>query len=455
MELQKVECGYTVGVCTAVMGRQAFEFLLAGISTPSPYHTTCFQVKKTKQTIRMAIYELVQLKGHRLRVETIALFPFMDYKATGLQDRSVLQKDSLNKRVLEVLAKKLNFTYVIYEAPMRTTGVEDKNGNYNGLMGQLQREEADLSSILALTLFRFKVADFVRICPTDKVTVISLKPTLLPQQLALVRPFAGEVWFGVGIGVVVWGITTWSLQWLWNRLVGRLRVHLSTFLLYGWGALTEQPPLDPSVNLSGQMLVGWWLVFCLIISTGFKSSLIAHLTVQGKTKPIETLRDLVEVGGGGGWRWAMEPILLKLAPGKYFSQATDPITMEVNKRMEAMNLDQGLKEMLKGRFVMIQSEMQMQIIIPSLYTDSRGQNPYYVSKKGFSTAPAFGWLFRRGTPLLKSLRPLIRRLDDTGLLSYWMDKVKQRRVTEIRAVAKPSKFTESLKLVFEAHLDTY
>lgn len=49
----------------------------------------------------------------------------------------------------------------------------------------------DLSSVLALTVFRFKVADFVRICPTDKVTVISLKPTFLPQHLALIRPFTG------------------------------------------------------------------------------------------------------------------------------------------------------------------------------------------------------------------------------------------------------------------------
>lgn len=79
------------------------------------------------------------------------------------------------------------------------------------------------------------------------------------------------------------------------------------------------------------MLVGWWLVFCFIVSTGFKSSLIAHLTVKGKTQPVDTLRDLVEADG---WRWAMEPLLLKLAPGKFFSQATDPITMEINSRME-------------------------------------------------------------------------------------------------------------------------
>lgn len=75
---------------------------------------------------------------------------------------------------------------------MKATGVEDRNGNFNGLMGKLQREEADLSSILGLTVFRYKVVDFVRICPTEKLSVISLKPTLLPQHLALVRPFTGK-----------------------------------------------------------------------------------------------------------------------------------------------------------------------------------------------------------------------------------------------------------------------
>lgn len=88
------------------------------------------------------------------------------------------------------------------------------------------------------------------------------------------------------------------------------------------------------------MLVGWWLAFCLIVSTGFKSSLIAHLTVQEKTQPMETLRDLFETDG---WRWAMDPLLLNSGPGKFFSQATDPMTMEINKRMEV-----SVKIMLQG-----------------------------------------------------------------------------------------------------------
>lgn len=63
----------------------------------------------------------------------------------------------------------------------------------------------------------------------------------------------GEVWLGVGVSVVVWAIALWGLQWIWNQLVVSHGVHFHSSLLYGWGALLEQPPTDPSVNASGQV----------------------------------------------------------------------------------------------------------------------------------------------------------------------------------------------------------
>lgn len=79
------------------------------------------------------------------------------------------------------------------------------------------------------------------------------------------------------------------------------------------------------------MLAGWWLVFSLIITTGYRSSLIAHLTVQGKTKPIETLEDLVNADS---WRWGTEPWLLRGIPHDYYSKHTHPVVMEIHRRME-------------------------------------------------------------------------------------------------------------------------
>ncbi|KAG7162437.1 putative variant ionotropic glutamate receptor-like 27 [Homarus americanus] len=55
------------------------------------------------------------------------------------------------------------------------------------------------------------------------------------------------------------------------------------------------------------VLVGWWLVFCLVITTGLRSSHIAHFTVQGKILPLDTFEDKV---GRSNWTWGIETWIL-------------------------------------------------------------------------------------------------------------------------------------------------
>ena len=79
------------------------------------------------------------------------------------------------------------------------------------------------------------------------------------------------------------------------------------------------------------MLVGLWLLFCLVISTGFKSSLIAHLSVQAKSQTPEDFIDLVEFNN---WRWGIEAWMLDGQPLSYFKFSPDPVVQEVYKKME-------------------------------------------------------------------------------------------------------------------------
>ena len=79
------------------------------------------------------------------------------------------------------------------------------------------------------------------------------------------------------------------------------------------------------------MLVGLWLLFCLVISTGFKSSLIAHLSVQAKSQTPEDFKDLVEFNN---WRWGIEAWMLDGQVHSYFETSTDPVVQGVYKKME-------------------------------------------------------------------------------------------------------------------------
>ncbi|KAG7162402.1 Ionotropic receptor 40a-like 2, partial [Homarus americanus] len=186
------------------------------------------------------------MKDRKFLITSRPFFPFVDYKPiTDEPETIVTLRDSIDLRILNTLAVKLNFSYEIRESPGRAFG-EPRDGQYDGSIGKLQREEADFCTMVAPTSGRLRVTLFTRLYPADPTIIASLKPTLLPAHLSLVRPFEGELWFALLASVVAWGVLMWVLQRAWKWAVGGDCVKLSTALLYGWGALMEKPPPVPS-----------------------------------------------------------------------------------------------------------------------------------------------------------------------------------------------------------------
>lgn len=67
-----------------------------------------------------------------------------------------------------------------------------------------------------------------------------------------------------------------------------------------WDATVPQCEIFKSMFFTIQLLVGCWLVGCLVITSSYRSSLISHLVVQGKTPAINSVEDLMEQNG---WSW--------------------------------------------------------------------------------------------------------------------------------------------------------
>ncbi|XP_042233764.1 glutamate receptor ionotropic, delta-2-like [Homarus americanus] len=369
------------------------------------------------------------LMGHKLKIVSVPHFPFMDFSRDIESGSIIVPRDSIDARMLKTIVSKLNFTFEHRAEPELTWGLE-KNGTFNGIIGQLQREETDFSTVAGPTPSRFKVVDYVRTYPADIMTVISLNPTLLPQHLSLIRPFEGDLWFALIASVVAWGLLMWLMQRAWGWVAGGRGVKFSTAILYSWGALLEQPPPNTAISDSGRLLVGWWLVFCLIITTGFRSSLIAHMTVQGKTLPIETFEDLVKQDN---WKWGTEPWIFSGIPYDYFSKHTDPVIKTIYQKVERVTKTEGLQKVLDGGFTLIHWEIYFSIFIDSYYSDAHGNTPFHVSKKGVPMIAFFGWAFRKGAPFYPRFCELIFRLQDAGIISHWNKDALARRVRENKA----------------------
>ncbi|XP_069951449.1 uncharacterized protein [Cherax quadricarinatus] len=267
----------------------------------------------------------------KMQFSTLVNIAYTDYKADSDEPGStVTLKNGLDARLLFLFAERLNISFEIREQPERSYGMQ-KNGSFTGMVGQLQREEIDISGPMVTIAERIPYMDFLSYNRVDPLTIVSLRPTLLPQLLSLSKPLSRELWLSLLACVTVWGVILWLLQKVWWWLTGKRGVNFVSILLYGWGALLANLPSDPSVNKAGKVLVGVWLMFCLVITTGYTSSLVAHLSVQGKTKPPETFEDLVTLKN---WKWGAETRVLTGAVLLYFSQHTDPVIQKVYKEMD-------------------------------------------------------------------------------------------------------------------------
>ena len=78
--------------------------------------------------------------------------------------------------------------------------------------------------------------------------------------------------------------------------------------------------------------MGFWLIFCFIVSTAYRSSLISHLVVQDLSDAIDNMKDLADRGKSEGWTWGVRRMTGSFKA--YLSSSLDPSMLEVYQRMQ-------------------------------------------------------------------------------------------------------------------------
>ncbi|KAG7162305.1 Glutamate receptor-like 23, partial [Homarus americanus] len=281
--------------------------------------------------------------GHTFQLVVNQYLPFIDIELDKEPGTPVAPRDSLNTRMLHTIASSLNFTYVkslqerltevhhqvrgalefssevmkrnldvkasqvcykdggkvwrynpqwkkgqspklqyVLRQPLdEKWGTPADDGNWTGIVGDLQHQKADFSLDLTLSESRSRVMDHSRVYNYDPYIILSLKPSSLPRHLSLTRPFKGEVWMSITVCTSVLGIILWLLQMAWS-----------------------------------------W-------ASAYRSSLIAHLSVQSKYPPINTFQDLLD---RDDWSWGSNELIG--TNFLYFNGSSDPDVQEIYKNME-------------------------------------------------------------------------------------------------------------------------
>lgn len=372
--------------------------------------------------------EINDFMGHNFRIVARFYFPTIDYtRDTDEKGTTVTLRDSLNARMLVAIAAKLNFTYVIREPKDGEWGLLLEGGNWTGLVGTLQQEEADFSTTITPTAPRLLAMEQARIYTRDPFVITSMKPRRLPHFLALVTPFTGTVWLILAISIFVTGVSLFVLLRAWSHLSGKPVFSLSTTLFFTWGTVLEDPPTAPPQSSTGRVVVICLAILSVVAGSGYRSSLVAHLTVQLREAEVNTFHDLTE---RKGWRWGSE--LLLGASRSYFELSTDPVIQEVFRRMETHDLDESMEMVLQGGYSFITTKFQNTAVVALRYTNALGYSPIHTSRVEYPKFAGTSWGLRRGAPFRRQITRAMQQQIEAGLIDYWLGDVVKTRVIEER-----------------------
>lgn len=126
-------------------------------------------------------------------------FFFENVQYTFFQEKKFINNetvwDGLTFDILNQLAKDLNFTYEVIESPDGTWGIDIGNNTWNGVFGQVVREEVDFAAAtVSITAARQNAAVFSEPYFRDR-SIVLMKLKKNNDQLKLyVKPFRIEVW---------------------------------------------------------------------------------------------------------------------------------------------------------------------------------------------------------------------------------------------------------------------
>lgn len=187
-------------------------------------------------------------------------------------------------RFISLLQQLLNFKLVKIESADQQLGLLKDDGNWTGVIGMLQREEADIGlGKLFITPERSSAVDFSYPTLYGTVTFATDKPKYISSSYAVLYPFSFYVWIAVIISLII--------VFLVSYFSVRPKCGFQSMLLTIYGIFLEHSMKMKFSKLGTKLLLSFWIVGTMFITFAYKAVLLSFLTFPTLTG----IRDVSEL----------------------------------------------------------------------------------------------------------------------------------------------------------------
>ncbi|GFU31846.1 lig_chan-Glu_bd domain-containing protein [Nephila pilipes] len=195
------------------------------------------------------------------------------FTVSKVNDRIV--PSGLEGEMLKYLVEKLKLEFELVLPNDGKYGSRDNNGTWNGVIGLVQRGEADIGlATLSITEDRWGIVDFsIPYAIADRVFAVK-EPGEMPKVTAFIYPFSQNVW-------VLYTLMILAATVLFQRMMLRRATFLASFLSV-LGSVVSQAMENVRETPWRRVLLGLWMTIASVMPFLYNTSFLSYLTMPEK-----------------------------------------------------------------------------------------------------------------------------------------------------------------------------
>ncbi|XP_012712211.1 probable glutamate receptor [Fundulus heteroclitus] len=322
--------------------------------------------------------------------------------------------------LISELSKMLGFKYKVHLVKDNRYGAMDSSGNWNGMIGEIIRGDADLAvAPLTVTSVRERFVDMTTpFIQTGLGFIMRKNADSEDNSFSLLSPFSTEMWIGV--------LSAFLLTGLCVFLVGRISPmewaepetdeHSFTLLHSFWyitGALTLQGAGPHPKALSGRVVSAIWWIFAVLLLACYFANFNSMLHSKSKHISITTFEDLANQDVIDYGTVENGSTML------FFKNSNNPVYRRIHQHMErkrsyVATMQEGVRLAQEGNFAFIGEAVSLDLAVSRYCKLTRSQE--VISMRSYSIAAPLG------SPLMKNLSIAILQLSESGELTHLREK---------------------------------
>ncbi|KAK3863919.1 hypothetical protein Pcinc_030354 [Petrolisthes cinctipes] len=325
--------------------------------------------------------------------------------------------------ILTYLAHSIGRCVVYVTNSEDTYGKKLDNGSWTGCIGMVNRDEADMTTVMSIDQYRYHAGEISEYFIMDEHSAAYRRPGVQSDIIGFIRPFTPLVWVLVLVTVLMVLVDLSLLSHTQHYLdilpipstrscgcegtavqcvkqesnptnqpqnINRDAVFWTICTL-----LAQSVPLEPPRGVV-KSLTGLWLLLSFILATVYRSNLKAMLILPKVTLPFNNLEELV----------VADPNSLLGGLNRTIYNAGEP-----------QNTAWGAAGLVQGAHVITVPKLALLQVMDVDYSKT-GQCSMYRMEESFMKTNIICLLFKKGSPFKHKFNSLIRSMREFGILHH-------------------------------------